>query len=195
MKASPIRVLAGLCALQIAVLAGLWVAPDGRLRDTARWREPAGLQVDYAAMGPGLPAVGGDGPPSAESLLARPLFSVNRRPPQPAAAAQAEPAPDRLDLVRVRAIVEGPDAVSSAILDIDGRSRRILMHQAFEGWTLRSLDTQARTVTLARDGRTRVLALQRGQLSATNARSRPGGARTMPASPSPVAPASGGSPP
>ena len=196
MKASPITVLAGLCAAQAVLLANLWLTPEGQLRDAARWREPDSLQADYAAMGPGLPAAaaGEAARPGASTLLDRPLFSMTRRPPEPVAAAQAEPASDRLRNARVRAIVEGPDAVSSVILDVDGKSHRILKHQVFEGWTLESLNTQDRTVTMAHNGHKRVLALQRGQLTAANARSRPGGARAPTASPLPAAPASGGMP-
>ena len=194
MKASVITVLTGLCAVQAVLLASLWVTPKGQLRDAVRWRAPDSLQADYAAVGPGLPAVDETAPPGATTLLERPLFSMTRRPPEPVAAGPAEPASDRLSNARVRAIVEGPDAVSSAILEVDGKSHRILKHQVFEGWTLESLNTEDRTVTMARNGHKRVLALQRGQLTAAGARSRPGGARAPTASPPPASHASGGVP-
>lgn len=165
MRGAPVTALAGLCALLAVVLACLWFTPAGGLRDAVRWHEPAPLTGTYVAQGIALQAAEAAGSPA---LQARPLFSMTRRPPVPATAAAVDSAPDRLAGARVRAIVEGPDAVSSAILEIDGKSRRILKHQAFEGWTLASLNTQERTVTLIRDGQKRVLVLQRGQMAAAS---------------------------
>lgn len=188
MKASPVAVLAGLCALLAAALAWLWVTPHGQLRDAVRWREPVGLTADYAAMGPGLPPIGEPDLRRFMMLLDRPLFSMTRRPPEPLPVAPpAEAAPDRLTKARLRAIIDGPDAGGGIILEVEGKSHRIQKRSVFEGWTLESLNTEARTATMTRRGQTRVLTLQRGQLSAGAARPRAGSARVP--QPRAVAPA------
>lgn len=172
MRISALPALAALCAALGIGLTWLWVTPQGQLRDAVHWREPAALRTDYRAMGPALAQIDAADMQRSSALLDRPLFSMTRRPPQLMAAAPVDTAPDRLSQARLRAIVEGPQAGGSIIVEIDGKSHRIQTQRAFEGWTLQSLDTQARTATLTRSGQTRVLTLQRGQLSAGPARAR-----------------------
>lgn len=166
MKLSPLAVLAALCAALGLALASLWVTPTGQLRDAVHWRAPAALEADYSAVGPALAHVGEPDAQRHTMLLDRPLFSRTRRPPEPVAAAPADAWPDRLGQARLRAIVEGPQAGGSIIVEIDGKSHRIQKQSLFEGWTLASINTQARTATMTRRGQKRVLTLQRGQLSA-----------------------------
>ncbi|GHC84251.1 hypothetical protein GCM10007320_28530 [Pseudorhodoferax aquiterrae] len=189
MKAPALRVLAALCAALGLVLVALWVTPQGALRASAQWQAPAPHLGDYRA---GDAASAQRAAPDAQRqpmLLDRPLFAKTRRPPEPAAPAPVDTAPDRLGQARLRAIVDGGPAGSAVILEIDGKSHRIARQGGFEGWTLASVSPEAQTVTLTRRGQTRVLALQRGQLSAAAGRGRAAGARRLPSRPgSPAVP-------
>lgn len=183
MKASAPRVLAALCAAFVFGLMALWVTPQGALRASARWQAPAPRLGDYRA-GDAAPAQ----PEASDAqrqpmLLDRPLFARTRRPPEPAAAASVDTAPDRLGQARLRAIVDGGPAGSAVILEIDGKSHRIARQGSFEGWTLASVSPEAHTATLTRSGQTRVLALQRGQLSTAAGRGRTAGTRRLPSRP------------
>lgn len=177
MRISALPMLAGLCAALGVGLAWLWVTPQGQLRDAVHWREPAALTTDYSVARTGLAPIGEPDMQRHAGLLDRPLFSLTRRPPEAVAAAPVDAAPDRLGQARLRAIVEGPQAGGSIIVEIDGKSHRIQAQRTFEGWTLQSMDTQARTATMTRRGQTRVLTLQRGLLSAGPARARAGNAK------------------
>lgn len=174
MKRSAPAVLAAVCVTLGIGLAALWVSPGGQPRAAVHWQAPAALTGDYGAVRSPLPPVGEPDAQRAAAWLARPLFSRTRRPPEPVAVVPVDAAPDRLGRARLRAIVEGPGASGSIIVEIDGKSHRIQQQTAFEGWTLASMNTPARTVTMTRRGQARVLTLQRGQLSGGAARASVG---------------------
>jgi hypothetical protein len=186
--------MAALCGALGVVLAGLWVTPSGQLRDAVHWRAPAAMTTDYSAAGAGLAQTGVPDVQPPAALLERPLFSSTRRPPEPVAAAPVDAASDRLGTARLRAIVDSPPAGGSIILEIDGKSHRIQKQGVFEGWTLASMSTDTRTATMARNGQTRVLSLQRGELSAGAARARASGARAPLPRPAPSVSTSRGVP-
>lgn len=189
MKASALRVLAASCAALGFVLVALWVTPQGALRASAHWQPPAPRLGEYRASDAASAQRAAPDAQRLPVLLDRPLFSRTRRPPEPATAAPVDAAPDRLGQARLRAIVDGGPAGSAVILEIDGKSHRIAQQGGFEGWTLASVNPEAHTATLTRRGQTRVLALQRGQLSAAAGRVRTAGTRRLPSRPgSPAVP-------
>lgn len=189
MKASAPRVLAASCAVLVLVLVALWVTPQGALRASAHWQAPAPRMGDYRASDAASAQREAPDAQRQPVLLDRPLFARTRRPPEPVPAAAVDTAPDRLGQARLRAIVDGGPAGSAVILEIDGKSQRIAQQGGFEGWTLASVSTEAHTATLTRRGQTRVLALQRGQLSAAAGRGRTTGTRRLPSRPgSPAVP-------
>nr|WP_145546954.1 hypothetical protein [Variovorax boronicumulans] len=183
MKAPALRALATLCVALGFGLVALWVTPRGALRASAHWQAPAPRLGDYRAGDAALAQSEASDAQRQPMLLDRPLFARTRRPPEPVAAAPVDTAPDRLGQARLRAIVDGGPAGSAVILEIDGKSQRIAQQGSFEGWTLASVSTDARTATLTRRGQTRVLALQRGQLSAAAGHGRAAAARGLPSRP------------
>ena len=183
MKASAPRVLAASCAALGLMLVALWVTPQGALRASARWQAPAPRTGEYRATDAASAQREASDAHRQPVLLDRPLFARTRRPPEPVAAAPVDAAPDRLGQARLRAIVDAGQAGSAVILEVDGKSHRIARQGSFEGWTLASVSTDAHTVTWTRRGQTRVLALQRGQLSAAAGRGRAAGARSLPSRP------------
>lgn len=75
------RLLIGAIAVLLAVLVLEWVLPDGTASDAAV--PPPHL----AARGAGQPVMARDTSQWVETVLARPLFSISRRPPKVAARA------------------------------------------------------------------------------------------------------------
>ena len=70
-------------AALVLVLAFLWLAPDGSLRNV-RWEPPVPVTSDYLQMLPVLPERSRVDTSRFMALLERPLFSLTRRPPPPA---------------------------------------------------------------------------------------------------------------
>jgi len=143
------------------VLAAMWFQRDGSLRHT-RWIPPSARTMDLAGLLPALPGVVSADTSQFIAMLDRPLFSPTRRPPPPPPPPQAEAPPDHLSTAKLSGTYAG-DGVGGVIISIDGKSRRVLLNQAVEGWTLKSV--QGRSVTFARGGETRTLQLSKAAVT------------------------------
>lgn len=141
MKNPVVIALLGINAALAAGLAAMWVNPQGHVR-AVHWQPPVPVTADYTQMVPNLPSaslVRGD---VSGTLLERPLFSMTRRPPSPPPVAAAEPVADTLSSARLLGIFEA-GASSSAIVFVDGKSRRIKLNEAIGGWRLHAVHERA----------------------------------------------------
>jgi len=173
--------LMGVCAL-------LWVTPSGAVRENG-WHEPAPIRADIRGL---VPSVLGDRPMEVGRFLAmleRPLFAATRRPPPPPPPEAPPPPPDHLGSARVTGIVAG-DGTGYVILLVNGKQRRVQMNQGVEGWTLKSLGD--RQVTFVQGEQSRVLSMQRADVSKFAGVAQPTPRGVPQAQSAPVADVSGG---
>ena len=141
----------------LALLAWLWIGPDGKPRNLA-WQPPQPVAPDRGSEAAALP----EAKPMATGLfvatLDRPLFSPSRRPVPPAPKeADTKPAPDPLANIHLYGIYSTEDGPGGMLARVDGKVRRIAINESLGGWKLKSV--QEREATLARDGEERVLPL------------------------------------
>ena len=163
MKRYALNLLSLLNVALAVVLAGMWFAADGSLRNT-HWAAPAPLTASYAAMLPPLPGVASADTSQFIAMLERPLFSPSRRPPPPPpppTALAAAPV-DNLSTARLSGLFFG-DGVGGIIIHIDGKHRRVRLNDGVDGWLVKSI--QDRSVTFARGSESRTLPLPRGALT------------------------------
>lgn len=163
MKPHAIALLLGLNGALALGLAALWVAPDGSLRNTA-WTAPEPVKTDYLDMVPLLPARERVDTSRFLAMLDRPLYALTRRPPPPPPPPAPPPPVDTLRNARLLGLLLSSPEAGTAILNVDGRNRRVRLKESVEGWTLQSI--QGRSATFTNMGETRVLQMQRGNVSA-----------------------------
>ena len=164
MKRYALNLLLLLNATLALVLAWMWFAPDGSLRN-AHWTAPPPRTANYSAMLPPLPGIASADTSQFIAMLDRPLFSSSRRPPPPPpppAPAQAQAPVDNLSTARLSGLFFG-DGVGGIIINIAGKHRRVRLNEGVDGWLLKSI--QERSVTFARGGESRTLPLPRGALT------------------------------
>ncbi len=163
MKPNAIALLLGLNGALALGLAALWVAPDGSLRNTA-WTAPEPVRTDYLAMVPTLPARERVDTSRFFAMLDRPLYALTRRPPPPPPPPAPPPPVDTLRNARLLGLLMSGPNTGTAILNVDGRNRRVRLKESVEGWTLQAI--QGRSATFTNMGESRVLQMQRGNVSA-----------------------------
>jgi hypothetical protein len=182
MKRHVLLLLAALNLALAALLAWLWLTPQGELRNV-RWLPPEPVRPALADAPP-LPAFEIDANRYV-ATLERPLFAPTRRPPPPqAAAAAVEPLPD----IRLLGLYGGGGA-GGAIASVDGKVRRLRVGEAIAGWSLK--EVRGRELVLARGDETRSIELKRStgaEPPAASAGSSAAGAGTA------AVPATGGTP-
>ena len=169
MKRHVLTLLLLTTAALVLVLAFLWLAPDGSLRNV-RWEPPVPVTSDYLQMLPVLPERSRVDTSRFMALLERPLFSLTRRPPPPAPPPVAEVPPDNLSTARLSGIFTGA-GTGGAIIHIAGKNRRVRLNESVDGWVLQAI--QGRSVTFASGGQTRVLQLPRAALSTYSGQALP----------------------
>ncbi len=163
LKRRALHLLTGLNAVLLGILLLSWVAPNGSLQGS-QWEAPAPRLNDFAAQAPNLPAPAPADTTGFVALLDKPLFSPNRRPPEP------EPPPDvvaaapvdNFSTAKLTGLFNSAGA-SGLIMHIAGRDVRVQLNQSFDGWTLQSIGD--REATFASGGQTRVLQLKRADIS------------------------------
>lgn len=161
MKRYALRLLLLLNAAFALVLAWMWLAPDGSLRNV-HWVAPEPLTANYGAMLPPLPGVATADTSQFIAMLDRPLFSASRRPPPPPPPPQAGAPVDNLSTARLSGLFFG-DGVGGIFVHIAGKHRRVRLNEDVDGWIVKSI--QERSVTFARGGESRTLPLPRGALT------------------------------
>lgn len=147
---TPLRLLLVLFAALLAGLAFLWVGPDGQPRPIV-WQAPQ-------AVAPAIPDVAqlpqaSLTPP--EQLLARPVFTPDRKPPPPPPPPKAEPPPDPMASVRLLGLIGGE--AGGVIAQVEGAVRRVKINENIGPWKLD--EVSGRAATFSREGETRQLTL------------------------------------
>jgi hypothetical protein len=182
MKRHVLLLLAALNLALAALLAWLWLTPQGELRNV-RWLPPEPVRPALADAPP-LPAFEIDANRYV-ATLERPLFAPTRRPPPPqAAAAAVEPLPD----IRLLGLYGGGGA-GGAIASVDGKVRRLRVGEAIAGWSLK--EVRGRELVLARGDETRSIELKRSTGAEPPTAAAAGGGAAGAAA---AAPAAGGAP-
>ena len=186
MKRYAMPVLGVLNVALLAVLASLWLSPDGSLRN-ARWIAPVPVTNDYLQMLPALPERESVDTNRFLALLERPLFQLTRRPPPPPpppSAAAAPEAVDNLSTAQLSGVVAG-EKTASIIITMAGKARRVRLNDSVDGWMLQSI--QGRSVTFSSGGQTRVLQLPRAAVTSSSGSTLPVPVTPMPQIPPPSA--------
>jgi hypothetical protein len=157
MMLTPVRMLSLLVAILSAVLASMWLDPQGHRVNTS-WAAPAAKAPDLKAPGP-LP-IGSSGPTDASgyaSVLERPLFAPDRRPLPVVQSAQADPFAD----IQVYGVLTG--TIAGIMARIDGKVRQVRIGETVGAWTLKSIAD--RSITFTQGDQTRQLQLAYAKLN------------------------------
>lgn len=169
----------------LAILAALWLNPDGSLRNV-RWVAPTPITNDYLQMLPALPERQSVDTNRFLALLERPLFQLTRRPPPPpppSPTAVAPEAVDNLSTAQLSGVVIG-EQTASIIITMAGKARRVRLNDSVDGWKLQSI--QGRSVTFASGSQTRMLQLPRAAVASFSGTALP--VHVAPIPPTPSAP-------
>ena len=167
----------------LAILAVLWLSPDGSLRNTS-WVAPVPITNNYLQMLPALPERQSVDTNRFLALLERPLFQLTRRPPPPPPpppTAVAPEAVDNLSTAQLSGVVVG-EQTASIIITMAGKARRVRLNDSVDGWALQSI--QGRSVTFSSGGQTRVLQLPRAAVTSFSGTALPVLATPIPSTPS-----------
>ena len=158
MKQYGIRLFSVLSAVLLAVLAWLWVNPQGNLRNVT-WQPPEPVAPALGGQIPDLPMLKAMDTSMFMATLDRPLFSPSRRPaPKGVEGAKPEEsAPDLLANIHVYGLYTSDDGVPGVLARVDGKTRRIASGEPVSGWVLKSV--QDRQAIFARDGQERAINL------------------------------------
>lgn len=154
---TPIRLLSLVVIALSAGLAGLWLDPQGELRDIT-WHVPAAIAPEITAPANPLLATGAAAVGSYASIQERPLFAPDRRPPPP----PPPPAPpDPFIGIQIYGIVSGSNG--GILARIEGRVRRVKFNESIGGWTLKSVE--GRQINFVQGEQTRQLRLEYSKLN------------------------------
>ena len=179
MSARTTQVLVAVNVAVAALLAWLWLGPQGGARATT-WVPPAPIRPDLGAGTPMLTGFEDADTSRYMAILDRPVFSPSRKP-APVASGPAG-APDPMQGIHLYGIYGGSQG-GGVIVRVDGRSRRVKVSEALGDWTLQEVrGTQA---VFARGAEVRTLAL---------VQARPGAGQSAGASPGIGGPGAPGGP-
>lgn len=180
MTTGPIRALLLAIALLGAGLTSLWIDPQGHWRHLV-WRAPAALSPDLKPPSALAKLPGSDAHPTYTSVIERPLFAPDRRPPPP----PAPPAPpDPLADIQLYGVFSGNNP--GILARVEGKVRRFTVNQTLGAWTLTGID--GRTVTFANGAEKRELKLAYAPLGARAPAPDAASSAAAPASSAPRAP-------
>ncbi len=133
-----LTVVKALVATNLALAAGLgslWVDEHAQPRDV-KWAEPAALLPDFSrAFSSTGAAPAKSNPIQYFSILERPVFAPDRKPPPPPAP---PPAPDPMADVQISAIMTGD--YEGVLARVEGRMRRVKVSEGIGAWTLQSVE-------------------------------------------------------
>jgi hypothetical protein len=185
MKRHVLLLLAALNLALAALLAWLWLTPQGELRNV-RWLPPEPVRPVLADAAP-LPAFEIDANRYV-ATLERPLFAPTRRPPPPPLQAASAPAAEVLPDIRLLGVYGNKDA-GGVVASVDGKVRRLRIGEAIGGWSVKGV--RGGELVVARGDETRSFELKRStgaEPPAASAGSSAAGAGTA------AVPATGGTP-
>jgi hypothetical protein len=160
MTLSPTRLLLLLSVLLAGGMAWLWVDEHGQLKNT-HWVAPAAMAPDLSGSAK-TPANANPGDSALfASILERPLFAPDRRPPPPPAP---PPPPDPFADIQLLGIFSGANA--GILARVEGKVRRVKMGESVGSWSLKSVE--GRDVTFAQGEDSRALRLNYARIDTLN---------------------------
>lgn len=168
-----------LTALIIIGLAGwgwLWIDEQGH-RKPVVWIKPRPILPELKLPAFAPPANTPGDITRYTSILDRPLFAPDRRPPPPPAPPAPPPPPDPLANLQIQGIFSGES--TGILAKLDGKIRRIKIDSAIGQWTLKGIDN--REVTFVSGSENRKFRLNYARLN-------------TPAAAAPTPPAAAGNP-
>lgn len=181
MTTGSVRALLLVIASLSAGLISLWVDQQGHWQHLV-WHAPAAISPDLK-MPAALASLPDTPPPSYTSVLERPLFAPDRKPPPPPAP---PPPPDPLADIQLYGVFSGNNP--GILARVEGKVRRFTVNQTLGAWTLTGID--GRTATFAKDGEKRELKLAYAPLGVRSPAPDTASPPAIPASGIPRAPAS-----
>lgn len=155
MKRRVVSLLVLLNLALAALLAWLWLTPQGELRGV-RWLPPPPVRPALAYP-PDMPNFDVD-LTRYVATLERPLFDPGRRPPPPPQTVAAAPAPDPMPDIRLLGVY-GNKAAGGVIARVDGQVRRVRIGESFGGWSIKEL--RANEIVIGRAGEVHTIPLTR----------------------------------
>ena len=165
MKIQPIPLLISLNLVAICGLVALWFEPDGVMRNV-RWEAPAPVMPQIGRLNETLqPATASPDPLAFISILERPLFAADRRPPPPAPAPAELAQVDPISTVVLIGLLSGENG--GVLARVEGQVRRIRLSESIGAWSLKSID--GREATFAQGEERRTLRLEHSTLGASGA--------------------------
>lgn len=159
MTLSPTRLLLVLITLLATGLTSLWLDPQGQWRNLV-WSPPAALSPDVKPPPALVAVVSGSTAHSYASVLERPLFAPDRRPPPPPAPPAPPPPPDPLAGLQIYGVLSGE--APGILARVEGKMRRIMVKQTVGPWTLSQTD--GRTATFSNGDEKREFKMAYAQL-------------------------------
>ena len=162
MMLTPTRILAALNALALAGVAGLWVDPQGRIRNS-QWTAPAAIQPELGTALKVENAQFSSDPAFYTASLERPLFSPDRRGAPVAAADKPTATSDTLSEARIFGLISGDTPI--VLMRSDGKTRSVRLNESLGDWSLTAVGD--REATFTRGPETRVLRLEYAALATT----------------------------
>ena len=158
----PLRLLLLLILLLTGGLAWMWFDQHAQLRNLT-WVPPKALPPDIKVP-PGPPQAGSvaGGASLFATILERPLFAPDRRPPPPPPPPTPPPPPDPLANIQIQGIFSGANA--GILARVEGKMRRVKINETIGPWTLKSID--GRDVTFGQGDEKRQLRLAYARLDA-----------------------------
>jgi hypothetical protein len=122
-----------------ALLAWLWIAPDGSLRDV-HWHPPVAIRPDLGSLSTAVAQQEDSDLSTFMAILDRPLFSSSRRPPPPPPAPKVvvPVPPDPLNTLHLYGVFSGAGS-GGVIARVDGKTRRVKVSEKIGEWSLKEV--------------------------------------------------------
>ncbi len=139
-----VRILLVLVLLSAIGLAALWVDQDGQPVHIS-WKPPKSIRPDLKSMAQANASASSQPADAYATVLERPLFAPDRRPPPPPPLPLPPPPPDPLAQFTVIGVLSGE--YSGVLARVDGKVRKIKVSDTIGPWTLSKIDDRDVTFT------------------------------------------------
>lgn len=163
MKVGPLHLLSLLNLALAGGLASLWLDPNAQPLSSLHWQAPPAVKPEI-----GLPALAvksdpqKGNPQAYASILARPVFAPDRRPPPPPAPPvppPPPPPPDPFASVQIQGLFTGQNG--GVLARVEGKMRRVKIGQTIGAWTLQAVEGREATFKQGEEERKLALAYAR----------------------------------
>ena len=141
MNIGPLHLLSVLNLALGLGLASLWVDPNAQPLPQIFWTAPEPVSPEIATPTVALMTDPQGGNPDAyPTILARPMFAPDRRPPPPP---PPPPPPDPFASVQITGLFTGP--TGGVLARVEGKMRRVKIGQSIGAWKLETVEGREAT--------------------------------------------------